>query len=135
MYIDLEDIVASQISLAFATWGLFLAKDMIFERGTRSIGKRLMKLEVVRCDGQLPSRWNNFFRNIYLPVYTMVGTFPPVVFAFASLELGLLSFTKQGQRMGDLIGRTRVIGEFPGREDRLKEKISRDDEDDNKPDR
>ncbi len=132
MYVDLEDIPSAQLGIALSTWGAFIGRDMVFERGTRSLGKRLLKLEVVRLDGQLPTRWHTAARNFYAPLYTAVAVMPPAVFALSAVELGLLLFTPQATRIGDLLGRTRVIDERADRKERLAEKISRDDADDAK---
>mmetsp|Transcript_8554 Transcript_8554/g.15055 ORF Transcript_8554/g.15055 Transcript_8554/m.15055 type:complete len:357 (+) Transcript_8554:93-1163(+) len=132
VFVDLGEPVSAQLCVAISTWVLFMGKDMIFEQGTRSPGKRLLKLEIVRVDGQLPSRWNNMFRNLYLPVYTGVAAMPPAIFALTALELGLVMFTQNGVRLGDLVARTKVIEELPDRATRLAEKIHLDEEDDKK---
>jgi len=130
VYLDIESVVGASTSVGFSTWALFLGRDMFIERGTRSPGKKFMKLEIVRLDGQLPSRWNTGFRQSYLPVYAAGTMLVPYIFVFAAFDLGLVMFTPKNQRLGDFIGRTRVIEEQPDREIRLSEKIKHDDEDD-----
>ena len=41
----------------------FCAKDCVLDHGTRSIGKKVMKLEVVNKHGELSGLYRNFFRN------------------------------------------------------------------------
>jgi len=132
VFIDIDNAVGAASGLGFATWALFVGRDMIIERGTRSPGKKLMKLEIVKLDGQLPSRWNTLFRQIYLPVYMASSMLMPYIFAFSAFDLGLMLFTPQRLRLGDFIGMTRVIPELHDREERLKEKMKFDDEDDAK---
>ena len=103
---------------------------MVIEKGTRSVGKKLLKLEIVRVDGKLPSRWNNFFRQIYLPVYAGTGVLMPYIFFFTAADFACMLFTPYNMRFGDFIGRTRVIAELPDRKERLQELIERDAADD-----
>lgn len=132
VYLDIGNLMGAGASVSLSTWALFMGRDMIFERGTRSPGKRLLKLEIVRTDGQLPSRWNNFFRQIYLPVYLGSVYLMPYIFFFSAADLGAMMFTSKRQRLGDFIAQTRVINEQPDREFRLDEKSRIDDEDDAK---
>lgn len=132
VFLDIGSVLGASASVGFMTWGLFMARDMIFERGTRSPGKRLFRLEIVKVDGQLPSRWNTLFRQVYLPVYAGFQLLMPYIFIFSAADLGLLLFTPKRQRLGDFIAQTRVIEELPDREARLAEKMKRDDEDDAK---
>lgn len=41
----------------------FAAKDCFIDHGTRSLGKKLMKLEIVNKHGELSGPYRNFFRN------------------------------------------------------------------------
>jgi len=130
VYIDLDNTMAALPSIGFSAWVAFLIRDIVIEQGTRSPGKKLMKLEIVRVDGQLPSRYNNFFRQIYLPVYAASALLMPYIFFFAAADVGCMIFTKQNMRFGDFIGRTRVIEELADREERLAEKLEADRLDD-----
>ena len=54
----------------------------------------------------------------------------PYIFIFAAVDMGCVMFTPKQQRIGDFIGRTRVIAELPDRQERLDQKIRLDDLDD-----
>ena len=58
MLLDLENMEAMSLSVMMATWGTFLARDAVFERGTRSLGKRWMKLGT--CCAATPSPLRRF---------------------------------------------------------------------------
>lgn len=128
VWIDLQEFQTALPSIGFSAWVAFVARDMVFEQGTRSVGKRLMKLEVVTSEGRLPSRYNTFFRQVYLPVYAGSALLMPYIFILPVAEVGCVLFTKNHLRLGDLLGRTRVIPELPDREARLKEKKKVDEE-------
>ncbi|GBG26501.1 Rho GTPase-activating protein 27 [Hondaea fermentalgiana] len=132
VYLDIGNLMGAGASVSLSAWTFFVCRDMIFERGTRSPGKRLLKLEIVRTDGQLPSRWNTLFRQIYLPVYLGSAFLMPYIFVFSAADLGAMLFTAKRQRLGDFIAQTRVIDEQPDRQVRLDEKARVDDEDDAK---
>lgn len=126
VYIDLWSIDAALPSVGFSAWVAFLARDMLFEEGTRSLGKRLMKLEIVTSQGTLPSRYNTFFRQIYLPLYAGSTVLMPYIILLPISDAACILFTKQHLRIGDVIGRTRVIAELPDRATRLEEKRKAD---------
>lgn len=128
VYLDMDNEAAAIPAIGFSAWVLFLGRDSIIERGTRSPGKKLMKLEIVKTDGQLPSRWNTLGRQLYLPVYGASAFLMPYIFFFAAADLGLMMFTPKTQRLGDFLGRTRVIDELPDRKERVKEKQRVDEE-------
>ena len=86
----------------------------------------------MRSNGQLPSRWNNAFRQLTIPVYAAAGLMMPYFFLYAAADFGSLVFSPGHRRLGDWLGRTRVIAEQPDREARLKEKTEYDETDDNK---
>ena len=132
VFLDLGRMMDAAQGVGFSTFVFILMRDSIFERGTRSPGKKLMKLEIVRTDGQLPTRWHTGFRQLYLPIYTGAGLLLPYIVLLPIVDLGLVLFTKRSYRLGDIIGRTRVISEQPDREERFKEKCEREDADDAK---
>eukprot|EP00924_Labyrinthula_sp_SR-Ha-C_P003569 snap_masked-scaffold_53-processed-gene-1.84-mRNA-1 protein AED:0.04 eAED:0.04 QI:0/-1/0/1/-1/1/1/0/279 len=126
VFLDLGDVYSAAASAGFATWAAFLFRDVIFEEGTRSIGKKMLKLEIVKDDGRLPSRYNNFFRNIYLLGYAGSVQFMPFILALPLSEFGILLFGKNGKRIGDWIANTVVIEEQVNREERVQEKKNAD---------
>lgn len=132
VYLDLGRILDAAQGFGFSSWVFFMMRDSVFERGTRSPGKKVMGLEIVKMDGQLPTRWNTAFRQAYLPIYTGATLLLPYIVLLPIADLGLVLFTKRSYRIGDLIGRTRVITEQTDREQRFKEKCSREDADDAK---
>lgn len=132
VYLELGNLAASIPSIGLSTWVMFIIKDAIFERGTRSIGKRYMKLEIVKKDGQLPTRWNTAFRNLTVPVYLGSTLLFPYIIPYALLDFGLFIFTPGYRRLGDFIGGTVVIPEQPDRKERMEEKKTREELDDAK---
>lgn len=127
VYIDLQSYQASLASVGFTGWLFFIGRDLVLEQGTRSFGKKVMKIEIVTKDGALPSRYNNFFRQLSIPLYAASGLLMPYIFALPVIESGVLLFSKDYRRIGDFIGRTRVIPELPDREKRLQQKKALDE--------
>ena len=113
-------------SVPFAAWGLFLIRDAVIESGTRSIGKRLLKLEIVRWNGTLPSRFQSVFRHAYIPVYGASSLLMPYIVLLPIVDVGLVLFTPNAWRVGDVMALTRVIAERPDRALRLEEKRKHD---------
>lgn len=135
VYLDLGKLMEAGQGFGFATLVAFLARDAmnIRERGTRSLGKQLCKLEVVRRDGTLPTRWNTVGRQLPIPLYILGPQllFPYIV-ALPIVELGMVLFTDKRTRLGDLVANTWVVEEQPDRAQRFAEKCKREDEDDAK---
>lgn len=128
VYVDLGDPQASMVAFSFALWGSFVARDALFEQGTRSLGKRLMGLEIVTVAGQLPTRRHTILRNVYFVAYggiTAFGDLAPFLFALAAGDLLLLLFSPGRRKLGDWFGGTRVITECDDRSDRLEERGKR----------
>jgi uncharacterized RDD family membrane protein YckC len=132
VYIEMDQIPVALPAVGFSSWILFVMRDMVFERGTRSLGKRLMKLEIVTKDGQLPNRWNTLFRNINIMPYAISVLLMPYFSLYVLLDLGPMILTDRQRRLGDFIGNTMVIVEQEDRKERLEEKFTRMDEDEMK---
>ena len=98
--------------------------------GALDLLAKAARLEIVCSDGSLPTRWHTFGRSVYLPVYAAGTMLMPYIFIFAAVDMGCVMFTPKQQRIGDFIGRTRVIAELPDRQERLDQKIRLDDLDD-----
>jgi uncharacterized RDD family membrane protein YckC len=125
VYVDLGDAQASVVAFSFALWASFVTRDAVIERGTRSLGKRAMKIEVVRTDGQLPNRYHTVMRNAYFIVYggaTAAGEFAPALLALAGGDLLLMLMSPGKRKIGDWIGGTRLVEEQDDRAERLREK-------------
>ena len=120
---ELSHAGAAIPAVGFSWWALFMGRDMLTERGTRSPGKKLLGIEIVCVDGTLPTRWHTLGRNLYLPVYAGTTLLMPWIFFFAAADLGALLFTPRQQRLGDFMGRTRVIKELPDRKERFAQKV------------
>ena len=100
----------------------FLARDTVMDIGTRSLGKKVMKLEVISDDGILPHRGKSIFRNVYVaPMAFGAALYPPAAVAFLG-DIGVAFGT--GKRVGDYMAGTRVISELPDRQERLDERVA-----------
>jgi uncharacterized RDD family membrane protein YckC len=77
-----------------------LLRDGLF--GGRSLGKKLMKLRVVRSDGSKCDFVSSALRNITLPVFSII---PPLYL----IELLLPLVDKEGLRLGDRVAKTQVV--------------------------
>lgn len=88
--------------------------DLEFMRG-RSIGKRLMKLTVVRDDGAKMDITTSVKRNIPLAIGTLLGMIPGmfilsfVAAAIAIYEIYLVLTKSDGRRWGDTFAGTKVV--------------------------
>ena len=131
VYFDLGRLNDAAIpAAAFSGWFVFFARDALFEKGTRSLGKRIMKLEIVRNNGVLPNRFYTCLRSIYLPLYGGSIFLMPYILLLPVLDFGLMLFTPKSYRLGDILGNTRVIQELPDRKIRMEEKINKEAADD-----
>ena len=122
MYLELGENELYTVIPAFGPLLLssFTARDCVLDKGSRSIGKRAMKLEIITDAGLIPSRGHNVIRNIYVPPVLVGSVFFPYAIGILAVDLGLLAF--QGKKIGDHVGRTRVIEELEDRPLRLKER-------------
>ena len=93
----------------------FTAKDCFLDHGTRSIGKKLMKLEVVNKQGELSGPYRNLFRNTL--ELCMAGTFLLGVPYFSAntglVLLDYLSLLLFKRRIFDFMLGTRTVRESP----------------------
>lgn len=110
-----------QLGGAFMAALALVARDAVSEQGTRSPGKRLLGLEIVRTSGVLPSRYRTVARNLYLSTHLATVELFPFLQAAALADLGVMAASRQQRRLGDWIADTVVIMEAPDREARLKD--------------
>ena len=91
----------------------FAAKDCFIDHGTRSLGKKLMKLEIVNKHGELSGPNRNFFRNPFelCMSFTLFLGFP--VFMMGNMLVGMdaLFFLIFKKRLFDFALGTRVVPE------------------------
>lgn len=95
----LASLIDSVISfIPILGWIYFFIKDALFDG--RSVGKKLIGIKVVTEDGaSLAGNWGaSIIRNVIFIV-------PLIVF----VELFLICTDKEARRLGDKIGKTRVI--------------------------
>jgi uncharacterized RDD family membrane protein YckC len=102
----LRNAIVGILGLLIALLGFVLAlvymllRDGLF--GGRSLGKKLMKLRVVRSDGSKCDFVSSALRNITLPVFSII---PPLYL----IELLLPLVDKEGLRLGDRVAKTQVV--------------------------
>ncbi len=77
----------------------FFAAEML-SRG-QSVGKKLLKVRVIRLDGEDPTPGDFLVRAIFL--------IPDVIFTLGMMAILLIATGSQRQRLGDLVARTVVI--------------------------
>ena len=131
VYADLGDPQSSAVACSFALWGSFIFRDAVLEQGTRSLGKRVLGLEVVTNNGRLPARRHTIMRNLNFIAYgaiTAFGDMAPLLLALACGDLLLFLFSPGKRKLGDFIGGTKVISECSDRPSRLAEKRIRTEE-------
>lgn len=89
-----------------------------------------MKLEILKMDGSLPTRYNTCLRSAYLPIYGGSIFLMPYILLLPVVDVALVLFTPKSLRLGDALGRTRVVVEGKDRSERMDEKIKREAADD-----
>ncbi|MDZ7848227.1 MAG: RDD family protein [Owenweeksia sp.] len=83
---------------AILLWLYFLLAEVLMDGQT--IGKKALRIKVVKLDGSKPSLSAYILRWIMIPVdFTLYG----------SIAMALIIFTKNSQRLGDLLGGTTVV--------------------------
>jgi len=87
-----------------ALWFLYF---VVAERFGGTLGHRIFRLKVVGMDGEQPGTWRIFKRRL-------CDLFD-ITFSCGILGTLLINNTQYNQRLGDLVGRTQVIG----RDDRV----------------
>eukprot|EP00940_MAST-03C_sp_MAST-3C-sp2_P000726 g726.t1 len=121
-YVELESMFVAQLGMALGVMTGFTFRDSVFEHGTRSLGKRIMSIEIVcRRDGMLPTRMRTLSRNIYVPIFELNGPLFPFVHLLFLSDLLLIRLDRQRRRYGDFIAGTMVVPEMPLVRDRVVE--------------
>lgn len=96
--------IAAAIFVLFATyWGYYIFGEVV--RNGRTLGKRVMRIRVVREDGSRVSVLDSAIRNIVRAVDLLPGTY----------AVGIVSMvlSRTSQRLGDMAAGTVVIAEEP----------------------
>ena len=104
----------------------FCGKDCFMDHCTRSIGKKIMKLEIVNKHGELSGLYRNFFRNT-LELLTVITPFLGMPIFMASglltvLDGALLLICKK--RVFDFLLGTRIVPE--GTDHKMRVKLYKD---------
>lgn len=121
MTYELEHMFYGQMGGAVAFMTALVAKDCVFEFGSRSLGKRLLGLEILRGDATIAIRPRTVFRNLYFPLYQTASLFGPMVVAFFGVDLLLMTMSKDKRRIGDRMTDTMVVMELPNRKERVED--------------
>lgn len=80
-------------------WFMYFLISEITMNG-QTFGKRIMKIKVVKLDGTAPT-WS---------AYLLRWVFAPIDYALGgSIAIVLITFTKNGQRLGDIVAGTTVV--------------------------
>ncbi|WP_157974465.1 RDD family protein [Lewinella sp. IMCC34183] len=95
----LNPAIVVQFGPVFGVLAYFFLSEM-FSRG-QTLGKRLLRLRVIRLDGEDPTPADFLIRSIFL--------LPDVLFTGGMLAVLLVATGGQNQRLGDLVARTVVI--------------------------
>lgn len=108
---------------AFTMFGVvvsFVSRDALFEDGTRSIGKRLLKLEILdTAEGEMSQRGQNIKRNVYSSLNPLMIAASPFHLVVMACDLVLIAFNMKGRRSGDWMAKTVVVDELPERAARM----------------
>ena len=119
---ELDGVWFGQMGVAFGFLSSFTFRDSVFEKGSRSLGKKIMSLEIVtRQDGMVPTRVRTLGRNMYFPVFEAHSLLFPFVQLLFMSDLILIAYDRQRRRYGDFISGTCVVPEMPMLKERLEE--------------
>lgn len=103
----------AQFAFGFLTWGLAVLAVMLFvtywgyyifgevARNGRTLGKRVMRLRVVREDGSRVGTTDSIVRNIVRIIDIMPGTY--------AVGIASMVFSRKAQRLGDMAAGTVVV--------------------------
>ena len=121
---ELDGMWYGQMGVAFGFLSSFTFRDSIIEKGSRSIGKKIMSLEIVtRQDGMVPTRVRTLGRNMYFPIFEAHSLLFPFVQLLFLSDLILVAYDRQRRRYGDFIAGTSVVPEMPMIKERLEESL------------
>jgi len=91
------------VTIVFILYIPAMFYNLFFELffGGQSIGKKIMKIKVVRIDGGKPKLYHYIVRWIFrlVDIYVMMG----------GVAVFTIAFSKKGQRLGDVVAGTTVI--------------------------
>lgn len=93
-------------------------RDSLLDQGTRSIGKRVAGLEIVRTNGELASRYRTFSRNFYFVSAVASAELFPLLQIVQAVD-AVACTVRSRRRLGDLMAGTQVIAEQGDRAQRL----------------
>lgn len=109
---------------------LFALRDVLWEEGTRSMGKAALDLEVSTWDGRIASHWQSLVRNLPVLVLPLWDVHPVAQQAFlliVGFDIVSMVLTPDRRRIGDYMAATSCVTERPGRELRVMDLVERDE--------
>lgn len=109
---------------------LFALRDVLWEEGTRSLGKSAMGLEVAVWDGRLVTHWQSMVRNIpvlVLPLWDIHPWASTVVFMLLAFDSASVVATPDRRRIGDYLAACVCVRARPGREYRVMDLVEREE--------
>lgn len=109
---------------------LFALRDVLWEEGTRSMGKAALGLEVSTWDGRIASHWQSLVRNLPVLVLPLWDVHPVAQQAFlliVGFDIVSMVLTPDRRRIGDYMAATSCVTERPGRELRVMDLVERDE--------
>lgn len=116
---DLDLASAAGQGTALVLWAF---RDSFSCEGTRSIGKRVFKIEITNADGSLASPTACALRNWYYLAIPLMSVHPFVALTIDAMifaDVATLFVTEDGRKTGDYMFGTRVVDERPNREIRV----------------
>lgn len=109
---------------------LFALRDVLWEEGTRSMGKATMDLEVATWDGRIASQWQSMVRNLPVLVLPLWDVHPLAQQAFlliVGFDIVSMVLTPDRRRIGDYMAATSCVTAREGRELRVMDLVERDE--------
>ena len=109
---------------------LFAMRDVLWEEGTRSMGKAAMGLEVAVWDGRLAAQWQSLGRNLPVLALPLWDVHPFAQHAFLLLlafDVVSIVATPDKRRLGEYLASTICVTARPGREYRVMDLVERDE--------
>ncbi len=124
VYATTGDVAISVSAAQGVTLTLWMLRDCLGDHGTRSMGKRVLSLEITNWDGTIASPTTCMVRNLYMGLVPVLTFHPLLSLTFEMLvffDMASFAVTADARRVGDYMLGSRVVGERPGREERVRD--------------